>query len=187
MDFRELTRDEVTSIWKIDRAEVVRGIYHLEGGGLVLKSEFFDAKGWPPGEEDQYGPVLLDCFDRGGTFHAAFDGDKLAATAVLESRFIGSRQDQLQLVFMHVDKKYRGTGLGGSLFKQAVQTARRKGARQLYISATPSENTIDFYRHLGCVVATEIDKELFKLEPEDIHLEYRLNQRLILIRRMLCG
>jgi hypothetical protein len=25
---------------------------------------------------------------------------------------------------------------------------------------------------LGCVLATEIDSELFALEPEDIHLEY---------------
>jgi hypothetical protein len=25
---------------------------------------------------------------------------------------------------------------------------------------------------LGCVLATEIDPELFALEPEDIHLEY---------------
>jgi len=28
---------------------------------------------------------------------------------------------------------------------------------------------------LGCVLATEINQELFELEPEDIHLEYILN------------
>jgi hypothetical protein len=47
-------------------------------------------------------------------------------------------------------------------------------ARRLYISATPSENTVNFYLRQGCVLARQIDPELFELEPEDIHLEYDL-------------
>lgn len=42
------------------------------------------------------------------------------------------------------------------------------------ISATPSENTVNFYRNLGCEVTSEIVPELFELEPEDIHLEYTI-------------
>ena len=45
-------------------------------------------------------------------------------------------------------------------------------ARKLYISATPSENTINFYRNLGCIVTEDVDQALFELEPEDIHMEY---------------
>jgi hypothetical protein len=48
------------------------------------------------------------------------------------------------------------------------------GARRLYISATPSENTVGFYTHLGCVITREVDPALFELEPEDIHLEYAI-------------
>jgi hypothetical protein len=44
----------------------------------------------------------------------------------------------------------------------------------MYISATPSENTVNFYQYLGCVLTEEVDAELFELEPEDIHLEYRI-------------
>jgi hypothetical protein len=47
----------------------------------------------------------------------------------------------------------------------------RKGAAWVYISATPAENTIDFYLRRGCVLAEELDSELFELEPKDIHLE----------------
>ena len=64
----------------------------------------------------------------------------------------------------------------GPLFEKAVERARQLGAKQLYISATPSENTVNFYRNLGCKVTSEIDPELFELEPEDIHLEYTLRQ-----------
>jgi GNAT superfamily N-acetyltransferase len=138
---------------------------------LVLEPEFFDMQGWPPGEARLYTPLLLDCFDRGGYCCGAFDGDALAGVAVLESRFIGRRGDQLQLKFMHISRPYRRTGLGRTLFERAAQRAREMGAKKLYISATPSENTISFYMRLGCMLASEIDAELFALEPEDIHLE----------------
>jgi hypothetical protein len=57
------------------------------------------------------------------------------------------------------------------LFGLARATARARGARRLYISATPTENTVKFYLRLGCAVTREPDADLFALEPEDIHLE----------------
>jgi len=51
-----------------------------------------------------------------------------------------------------------------------VTEARTRGARQMYVSATPSENTIHFYQRRGCLLAALPDPELFALEPEDIHL-----------------
>jgi len=52
-----------------------------------------------------------------------------------------------------------------------VAKARELGARRLYISATPSENTVRFYLRRGCRVTDEVDAALFDLEPDDIHLE----------------
>jgi predicted N-acetyltransferase YhbS len=174
MIIRELARAEVERMWEIDRREVIEKVYHLRDGRLILEAEFFDMQGWPPGEGALYTPLLLDCHDRGGFFCGAFDGASMAGVAILESRFIGSRGDQLQLKFLHVGKPYRRTGLGKTLFESAARRAKEMGAKKLYISATPSENTIGFYMHLGCTLAEEIDSELFALEPEDIHLEYTL-------------
>jgi len=61
------------------------------------------------------------------------------------------------------------------LFNLAVAEARRRGAKWMYISATPSEHTIGFYLRLGCQVTLEPDPDLFELEPEDIRLEYDLD------------
>jgi predicted N-acetyltransferase YhbS len=127
-------------------------------------------QGWPPGEAEKYTPILLDCFDRGGWFYGLFDNDRLVAVVILESKFIGKKRDQLQLKFMQVDRAYRNRGLGGQLFELAKITAREKGASSMYISATPSENTVNFYLRLGCEVTPEPDPELFALEPKDIHL-----------------
>jgi predicted N-acetyltransferase YhbS len=150
-------------------------VYHLENGELVLKPEHYDMTGWPPGEAGEYGPILLDCFDRGGTFVGAFDdAGTMVAVSVLESRFIGKKEDQLQLTFLHVSRTHRGKGLGSKLFALSVARAQAFGAHKLYISSTPAQNTVDFYMNLGCRLAGEIDPDLYELEPEDIHLEYAI-------------
>jgi predicted N-acetyltransferase YhbS len=171
---RNLARGEIQRIWTIDRSEVIEGIYYLEDGALALKAEHFHARGWPPNEAAIYTPLLEDCYIRGGWFYGLFDGDQLVGVAVLESRFIGQPPDQLQLTFLHVGNGYRNQGLGRRLFELAADEAWRRGARRLYISATPSQRTINFYLGLGCTVTPEPDAELFALEPEDIHLEYLL-------------
>ncbi len=78
---------------------------------------------------------------------------------MLEAKFIGEHKDQLQLKFLHVSRSYRGRGIGKSLFAQSAHRARELGARQLYISATPSERTIDFYLRCGCTLAGHIDPD----------------------------
>ncbi len=172
MKIRELERQEIHDIWSIDRAEVIDRIYYREHGELVLKPEHYDMQGWPPGEPEHYGPILLDCFDRGGIFYGAFDGETLIGAMVLENRFIGRGKDKLQLKFLHVGRRHRQAGLGRTLFEKAVARARELGARRLYISATPSENTVRFYLRRGCRVTDDVAAALFALEPEDIHLEF---------------
>ncbi len=127
--------------------------------------------GWPPGEADIYLPILLETFDRGGYFDAAFDGERLAGAAVVDPRPRGKLGELVQLEFFHVSRPYRKAGLGSALFERAELAAVAFGARGLYISATPSENTVNFYMARGAVPVTEPDPELFALEPEDIHLE----------------
>ena len=172
MKIRQLERQEIRDLWSIDRAEVVENVFYREKGELVLRPEHHDIQGWPAGEPEHYGPLLLDCFDRGGTFYGAFDGETLIGATVLESRFIGRDKDQLQLKFLHVSQRHRQAGLGCRLFEKAVVRARELCARRLYISATPSENTVRFYLRRGCRATDEFDAALFALEPEDIHLEF---------------
>jgi predicted N-acetyltransferase YhbS len=77
MNIRLLQRNEIPLIWKIDRREIVENIYYLRDGKLVLKPDYFDIQGWPPGEAELYTPILLDCYDRSGTFWGAFENDVL--------------------------------------------------------------------------------------------------------------
>jgi GNAT superfamily N-acetyltransferase len=174
MEMRLLTRDEVELIWTIDRSEVHHHTYELRGGELVRTPNYFEIPGWHPETVEKEMPLLLDCFDRGGTFLGVFDREALVGVGVLESTRVGRAGDQMQLSYLYVSRAYRGRGVGTQLFEVAVSRAREAGARALYVSSTPTENTVDFYLNRGCVLAPEPDPRLLAAEPDDIHLVHLL-------------
>lgn len=175
MKIRVLRKEEIEKIRNIDRSEIVEQIYYLRDGKLTLEDEFYHIKGWNPSELEQSIKHLYDIYDRSGTLLGAFDRNRLIAVSALDSKFIGREKDQLQLYFHHVDSQYRHKGIGGKLLMQVTEKAKKLGAKKLYISATPSKNTVDFYMHIGCRLASELNPELYRLEPEDIHLELTLD------------
>jgi predicted N-acetyltransferase YhbS len=174
MIIRKIKRGDIELIRRIDRSEIIDDIYYFRDKGLVLEREHYDIPGWDPDELNSNIAHIYEVFDRGGTIYGAFENTEIIGVSVLDGKFIGTGQDQLQLYFLHVSNRSRKKGVGRELFEASVNRARQMGAEKLYISATPSKNTVDFYLNLGCRLAQEIDKELFELEPEDIHLEYRI-------------
>lgn len=171
---RQLARTDIPDIWHIDRSELVEAVYLIVDGRLVLKPERHEPHGWPAGVPEQATAALESCLDRGGWLGGLYHGDVLVGVVALDSRFIGQTGDMLQMSFLHVGRPYRDRGLGRQLFLAAAEQARSRGARRMYVSATPSEHTVNFYLGLGCVVAAAPNPDLFDLEPEDIHLEYAL-------------
>ena len=171
---RPLGREEVELLWTIDRSEVHHHIYRLREGRLVRTPRYFEIPGWEPDLLVQETPVLLERFDRGGTFVGVFDAGVLVGMSVLESALVGRGRDQMQLAHLYVSRTYRGRGVGTRLFEAALSSAREAGARALYVSATPTENTVDFYLNRGCILAPEPDPRLLAAEPDDIHLVYPL-------------
>lgn len=169
-----MEKHEIEDIRKIDRSEIVNRLYYFENGKLILKEEFYDIKGWNPKEINMIIKNLYKLYERNGYFYGAFKNSKLIGIVALEPTFIGKNQDQLQVVFLHVDQKFRDKGLGHTLMDKVKLKAKELGAKKLYISATPSEHTIGFYLSLNCKLASEINPELYQLEPDDIHLELEL-------------
>ena len=174
MEMRSLARDEVALIWTIDRSEVHHHTYGVREGQLVRTPNYFEVPGWRPDAVEKETAALLDCFDRGGTFLGVFDAKALIGIGVLESARVGRANDQMQLAYLYVSRAYRGRGVGMQLFEAAVSLAREAGANALYVSATPTENTVDFYLNRGCKLAPEPDPRLLAAEPDDIHLLYLL-------------
>lgn len=169
---RQLTRNEIPQVWEIDRTELIEKLYVLKEGTLLLTAQRFDMKGWPEGEAEHYTPVLLESFDRGAPFWGVFEQGQLVAAASVDPQKRGQNGSLLQLSFLHVSHQQRGQGLARILFDYCVEYAKQKGADGLYISSTPSENSVNFYQHLGCRLIDTPDPELYEREPEDIHLVF---------------
>ena len=110
----------------------------------------------------------------GGVLFCAYDGDKLIGFSGIDGNFIGSRNQYLWLVYLHVSYEYRGKGIGRKLFLLTANAAKRLAARKLYISANSSKESQAFYRSIGCVDTEEVIPALFEAEPYDVHMEYVL-------------
>lgn len=177
MEYRSLSREEITKLIQIDRTESVDHIYYMRNGTLTLEEEHWDVSDWSPSDKQRRIAGLQALYDEGATFFGALDGSILAGMSVLEHRPVRSGIARLNLAGMWVGCQYRGKGVGQTLFGFAADEARRRGAKALYVSATPSERTIRFYTSLGCQLTTLIDPHLYALEPEDIHLELSLADR----------
>jgi len=163
---------------EIDRAELIDGIYRLVDGALILEELHLDVGGWPPGEPEGSVTYLEGCVDRGGAAWGAFDAERLVGIAVLDGRRIGPALDTLDLFFLHVGNGYRGRSIGRALVDLVRSAALGMGAWRLYVSASETRNTVEFYQRLGFGLASEVDAELFAMEPNDIHMDLALSSRL---------
>ncbi|NQT59728.1 MAG: GNAT family N-acetyltransferase [Bacteroidetes bacterium] len=103
-----------------------------------------------------------------------FAAHTLKAIVILDTKWIGEHKDTVQLEFLHIDRAYRKQGIGRILFMKAVEEANNLKAKRLYISSCENKNTVEFYKHMGCSITSDVDAELFRLEPNDIHMDYML-------------
>lgn len=79
-----------------------------------------------------------------------------------------------QLAFLHVTAARRATGVGSLLCDELERIARADGATEMAVSATPTANTVRFYRGRGFEPTAAPLAELFEAEPEDVHMRKTL-------------
>lgn len=102
----------------------------------------------------------------------AFDDQgRLVGTAVYRPRLTA---EMAQLVALFVSQDCRRRGIAARLTDEVVHQARQDGHTQLYVSATPSESAVGFYRAQGFAPTQEAHPELYTLEPDDIHMVKQL-------------
>ena len=174
IEYRQLSRKEINKLSQIDRTEIINDVYYMRDGALVLEKEHHDVPEWSETEKQRRIEGLQKVFDKGATFNGAFDGNSLVGMSVLDHNPVRSGDKRLNLEGLWVSRQYRGTGIGKKLFQLAADEARERKAKAMYVSATPSKNTVHFYKRLGCKRAEPIDEYLYEKEPEDIHLELKL-------------
>jgi GNAT superfamily N-acetyltransferase len=171
---RELPLCDLRRIGEIDRSEHITQQYKSRRGALELVEVEIRAPRWgePGGHTvehciESWKPLL----DSGGVLLGAFDGDRFVGFAIHQP-FLS--EGVANLAVLHVTRPHRRKGIGRALADEVVQLARAQGAQRLYVSATPTRATVDFYVEQGFEPLAAPNERLFALEPDDIHMDLRL-------------
>lgn len=101
----------------------------------------------------------------------AFAGGELIGFIGLKRELSGSR---MIVDTLHVSAPCRGMGIGKQLFLRGISAAIQAGARQLYISACSSKETIAFYRAMGAEITDDPIPEMVEEEPFDLQMVLRI-------------
>lgn len=173
---------------RVDELRRVAEIDVTEDGDVVLE-QHGDALGVRP-EEWHRPPRAVETWARfeatwrsflpAGLALGAFDGGRLVGIATLR-RGLRPGVDQLEALF--VDRAHRRQGVAAALVQAIEAAARAGGAARLYVSATPSESAVGFYRSRGFEPTADPIPELLALEPEDVHMVLELDAPAVAARR----
>jgi GNAT superfamily N-acetyltransferase len=175
LSYRRLAVDELARVGEIDRTEAIDTLYVQEGASLREVRGDFSAAAWDPVGAGEHSVAaqraeLARYVEKGAVCIGAFDDGLIAIGVVLPHL----RPGVAQLAYLYVTDGRRGEGVGAALTDELERLAREAGSRSMVVSATPSGNTVDFYRGRGYEPMAEPLPELYALEPEDIHLEKQL-------------
>ena len=106
--------------------------------------------------------------------YAVWENEKVIGFVSVMKALIGSR---MVLDIIQVDRDFRGQGIGRELWNLAVAEAKNASAKELYISACCSEETVNFYKAMGAVVTDDPIPAIAETEPYDIQMTFALNGR----------
>lgn len=173
--YRILNPTEIQRIAEIDRAEEIFASYQYKNNSLILIEERISVTEFYQQELNNMLQHQQQILAAGGKVIAAFDtNNHILGAASIEKPRRGQNTEYCKLDILYVSKNARGKKIGQHLLNKCKIIAKKFGATKLYISSTPTKGTVDFYLNNGAIPAKEIDEELFKMEPKDIHLEIGL-------------
>jgi predicted N-acetyltransferase YhbS len=174
--YRKMTEAELPKLADIDRSETVHVGFEFHDGDLVEMSVLWDIPNFfGQGDGDHTLTRQLDFCKRhlaaGAMMVGAFDDEALVGIGLLTPEV---RPGLAQLAYLHVSAPHRREGIASSIAQRLLELARGLGAERVYVSATPSQSAVEFYKNVGFVPTAQPLPELYAQEPEDIHMVLQL-------------
>lgn len=173
MEYRRMKLEEAERIKEIDATCYIKNVWRNIDGKLTLVEINWTDYELPNGL-DWHLEHFKKTIESGGSCFGCFDNGVLVAYGTLDANIFGTKSNYVLLDQLFVSKDYRNRSIGKQLVSMCAEQAKLLGANKLYICAGSSEDTLAFYRKLGCKEADEINQELYEEDPNDIQLEYQL-------------
>lgn len=169
---RRLPDKDIRRAAEVDRSEHVTTGYVFKNDVLEAQAVDWNVPRWSEDPASGFSAQSrierwAAILSRGGVLLGAMDGDKLAGFAVLLYEL---SDGVAQLAALFVDRAYRRLGVATRLLDGVERLAVEAGARRLYVSAIPSGSAVGFYLKYGFKPTSDVNEDLFALEPDDIHM-----------------
>ncbi|MBD3160604.1 MAG: GNAT family N-acetyltransferase [Candidatus Latescibacteria bacterium] len=179
ISYDKLSDTDLAKLAEIDRSETIRLGYEVHEGKLVEKAVVWDSPGFAAEGEGEHSVAGQIAFCRshmacGATALGAFEHEVLVGIGLFTPDI---RPAMAQLAYLYVSREYRRLGIAGKITRRLLEIARDLGSERVYVSSTPSESAVGFYRSFGFELADEPVPELLALEPEDIHMILELGPK----------
>ena len=173
IEYRFLAAQECERIKEANPARFIKRSWRtVNGTRKWIDLNWLDEE-YPNGYENHLAG-LKATFEGGGFAIGAFDGNLLVGFVSVNREVFGSQCRYVLLDQLFVDNKYQNQGIGKKLFYRPAEKAKEWGVDKFYICAGSSEDTLAFYRALGCVDTKEINQKLYEDDENDMQLEYKL-------------
>ncbi len=150
------------------RRQEVNKVYRKQNGKYVLMEQPY-IEDWNLERKRQ---IARNISSQKYITYIALRDKKIVGFIGLLKQLVGER---MILDMMHVSAECRGCGLGRELFELGKVEAAKAGAKELYISACSSEETIAFYRAMGAEITDTPIKEMAEEEPFDLQMTCIVN------------
>ena len=170
--YRQLDITEAERIKEIDASQFIGKAWREVDGTRQLAEINYQDPDFPEGYENHL-EALKKTITSGGSALGAFEGGRLVGFCSVNPDIFGTKSKYVLLDQIFVSLEMRGKGVGKQLFLRSIEEARKFGAEKFYICAGSAEETIAYYRALGCVDAEEINSEFYEGDTRDMQLEYR--------------
>lgn len=172
--FRTLEKNECERILEINASQYIGRAWREVNGKRQLVEINYQDPEWPNGYEEHLNG-LKNTIARGGSAIGAFDtNQRLVGFGTLNREVFGEKYRHVLLDQLFISLEKRGCGIGKALFMRLVESAKEWNAEKIYICAGSAEETIAFYKRIGCVDAEEVQREYFESDPRDWQLEFDL-------------
>lgn len=174
-EYRKLNLEEADRIVEIDATHFIKNVWRINEatGEYGLVEINWTDKELPNGF-DWHLNRFKETLKNGGTAFGCFEEGVLIGYGTVDKEPFGNGKKYVLMDQLFVSQKQRNKGIGKELFMLCAKQAKEYGAKKLFLCAGSSENTIAFYKRLGCVMAAEKNEKLYEEDPRDIQLEYQL-------------
>ena len=174
-EYRKLKLEEADRIAEIDATHYIKNVWRMDaatGEYRLVEINWTDTElpngfGWHLNR-------FKETVKNGGTAFGCFEDEMLIGYGTVDKELFGKQEKYALLDQLFVSQSQHGKGIGKTLFMMCAKQAKEYGAGKVFLCAGSSENTIAFYKKLGCVSAAERNQRLYEEDPRDIQLEFSL-------------